>query len=133
MIRLPPRSTLFPYTTLFRSHMPAALICDYIRLENGKGRLQNWNVGVVTRSTPLDGQPDLVLDIGFDEPVPLLSRSRFVRPRGPGAADIKALMSGPDDGLDLDLPRATLEKMPRRELRAKRDEMLPNTGLLLLY
>src|SRR2546430_4209282 len=26
MIRRPPRSTLFPYTTLFRSHRPAALI-----------------------------------------------------------------------------------------------------------
>src|SRR2546430_10124787 len=25
MIRRPPRSTLFPYTTLFRSHRPAAL------------------------------------------------------------------------------------------------------------
>src|SRR2546421_7563669 len=25
MIRRPPRSTLFPYTTLFRSHYPAAL------------------------------------------------------------------------------------------------------------
>src|SRR6478752_8184577 len=25
MIRRPPRSTLFPYTTLFRSHIPAAL------------------------------------------------------------------------------------------------------------
>src|SRR2546430_10691581 len=25
MIRRPPRSTLFPYTTLFRSHKPAAL------------------------------------------------------------------------------------------------------------
>src|ERR1039458_5935459 len=30
MIRLPPRSTLFPYTTLFRSHFPRpdALICS---------------------------------------------------------------------------------------------------------
>src|SRR3989454_7693209 len=26
MIRRPPRSTLFPYTTLFRSHLPAAAL-----------------------------------------------------------------------------------------------------------
>src|SRR5258708_28391090 len=26
MIRRPPRSTLFPYTTLFRSHLPAEMI-----------------------------------------------------------------------------------------------------------
>src|SRR5260370_16163700 len=28
MIRRPPRSTLFPYTTLFRSPMPAVLVLD---------------------------------------------------------------------------------------------------------
>src|SRR2546427_5941636 len=28
MIRRPPRSTLFPYTTLFRSHAKAATECD---------------------------------------------------------------------------------------------------------
>src|SRR5256885_2784463 len=27
MIRRPPRSTLFPYTTLFRSHFPRAPLC----------------------------------------------------------------------------------------------------------
>src|SRR5260370_13924168 len=34
MIRRPPRSTLFPYTTLFRSHMPAHI---YERLGNYTG------------------------------------------------------------------------------------------------
>src|SRR5258708_36456634 len=28
MIRRPPRSTLFPYTTLFRSHFPVLRLCD---------------------------------------------------------------------------------------------------------
>src|SRR5438874_11108952 len=28
MIRPPPRSTLFPYTTLFRSEAPTPLLCD---------------------------------------------------------------------------------------------------------
>src|SRR2546430_4189310 len=30
MIRRPPRSTLFPYTTLFRSHMKAPMLADLI-------------------------------------------------------------------------------------------------------
>src|SRR2546422_4351404 len=33
MIRRPPRSTLFPYTTLFRSHLVRRLV--YIRLRHG--------------------------------------------------------------------------------------------------
>src|SRR3712207_8645509 len=32
MIRRPPRSTLFPYTTLFRSRRSAARCCPYISL-----------------------------------------------------------------------------------------------------
>src|SRR2546430_13876000 len=35
MIRRPPRSTLFPYTTLFRSHCAPANVIDH-RLINGK-------------------------------------------------------------------------------------------------
>src|SRR3989442_12064794 len=38
MIRRPPRSTLFPYTTLFRSHFPIARVIDvnvYVRHERG--------------------------------------------------------------------------------------------------
>src|SRR5258708_17616014 len=31
MIRRPPRSTLFPYTTLFRSQRPSALVCSASR------------------------------------------------------------------------------------------------------
>src|SRR2546429_5855994 len=42
MIRRPPRSTLFPYTTLFRSHFGLGLIhCglfSYARMHNGIGR-----------------------------------------------------------------------------------------------
>src|SRR3712207_6880098 len=30
MIRRPPRSTLFPYTTLFRSHRPARITLDQV-------------------------------------------------------------------------------------------------------
>src|SRR5258707_9799609 len=31
MIRRPPRSTLFPYTTLFRSHLDAAMLAEGLR------------------------------------------------------------------------------------------------------
>src|SRR5690349_22744260 len=33
MIRRPPRSTLFPYTTLFRSHVPLAAVEQAVRPE----------------------------------------------------------------------------------------------------
>src|SRR5258708_30864446 len=32
MIRRPPRSTLFPYTTLFRSKLPGGVLSDHSRL-----------------------------------------------------------------------------------------------------
>src|SRR3989449_10713236 len=41
MIRRPPRSTLFPYTTLFRSrrdHVVAGLECEEHRRRRGRGR-----------------------------------------------------------------------------------------------
>src|SRR2546428_7319956 len=40
MIRRPPRSTLFPYTTLFRSHFPAAEI-EYFFGSGSLTRLEN--------------------------------------------------------------------------------------------
>src|SRR5690349_22853791 len=45
MIRRPPRSTLFPYTTLFRSH------------DGGEGALPE-DVHQVHRHEALDGEPD---------------------------------------------------------------------------
>src|SRR2546426_6515202 len=36
MIRRPPRSTLFPYTTLFRSHIAAARVQIDVRLERAE-------------------------------------------------------------------------------------------------
>src|SRR5256885_12061875 len=39
MIRRPPRSTLFPYTTLFRSHVRAERLLQQLRLCHGVGRV----------------------------------------------------------------------------------------------
>src|SRR3712207_8054610 len=48
MIRRPPRSTLFPYTTLFRSH-GADVLPDLILLDLGMPRLDGWRFRQVQR------------------------------------------------------------------------------------
>src|SRR5436190_16844377 len=48
MIRRPPRSTLFPYTTLFRSRAPANGDGDHRRRRSLRGDTREW-----TRSTHL--------------------------------------------------------------------------------
>src|SRR2546422_3402994 len=50
MIRRPPRSTLFPYTTLFRSHQLAADSRADARLRRGRIHLQEGVPGVSGRS-----------------------------------------------------------------------------------
>src|SRR2546425_1761797 len=58
MIRRPPRSTLFPYTTLFRSHRAAQLFhCRVLALQIGRN-LQQYLVQV---SAVLRGNLDKVL------------------------------------------------------------------------
>src|SRR5690349_23227673 len=43
MILRPPTSTLFPYTTLFRSHVGEVFACNVvILLPDANGRLQAW-------------------------------------------------------------------------------------------
>src|SRR5260370_21510519 len=56
MIRRPPRSTLFPYTTLFRSVRPGMLTT----VQDWPGRTGYWHVGVPP-SGPMD---DLSFRIG---------------------------------------------------------------------
>src|SRR2546430_8515434 len=63
MIRRPPRSTLFPYTTLFRSHIRSR----HARLDSGNGSIKNFAailVGIHHRSeehtSELQSQSNLV-------------------------------------------------------------------------
>src|SRR3712207_7874022 len=52
MIRRPPRSTLFPYTTLFRSGYELLAAADVI--EDVPGVVASWTQGTVIRSWLLD-------------------------------------------------------------------------------
>src|SRR5256885_3040729 len=42
MIRRPPRSTLFPYTTLFRSRTLEAILTDYARISPKNKHFGKW-------------------------------------------------------------------------------------------
>src|SRR2546430_12685032 len=44
MIRRPPRSTLFPYTTLFRSHFAGGTVLHWAGGEEGRGALLSGDI-----------------------------------------------------------------------------------------
>src|SRR2546430_9947270 len=51
MIRRPPRSTLFPYTTLFRSPLTGRLMITYIFATSGIAKVFSWSDNVQYMST----------------------------------------------------------------------------------
>src|SRR3989442_10131814 len=57
MIRRPPRSTLFPYTTLFRSHLLFGR--SYMGL--GEWEKAKAELALAVRADPSDGQPHYLL------------------------------------------------------------------------
>src|SRR2546425_11949134 len=73
MIRRPPRSTLFPYTTLFRSvgdfmHVQIAALCDAATDYNGKLNLLGTFDTVLTQQMPaVHPQCSVALRIVFDK------------------------------------------------------------------
>src|SRR5256886_3786179 len=90
MIRRPPRSTLFPYTTLFRSHRPNVVVCDIglpgedgyqllasIRKREGEGHTPRVGAVAVTAFARDDDRRH-ALEAGFDEHVP-----KAIEPRPP--------------------------------------------------
>src|SRR5918996_4201407 len=65
MIRRPPRSTLFPYTTLFRSCDPSAIR----RLYNVKGTIADGPAGELLHGPPdhwIETLTRFVLELGFN-------------------------------------------------------------------
>src|SRR2546430_7361827 len=65
MIRRPPRSTLFPYTTLFRSHVRAADESEHAHRDTGRlrlhgGRLPALDARSEEHTSELQSQSNLV-------------------------------------------------------------------------
>src|SRR2546426_9062051 len=52
MIRRPPRSTLFPYTTLFRSlpWLTMTAFLHSVMIQEKRGMLKKWNLALITGS-----------------------------------------------------------------------------------
>src|SRR3712207_7978072 len=74
MIRRPPRSTLFPYTTLFRSAgADLALLDEHVRVERDADEVVGGVAGHQPLATPVVRHPDLVhgpvLDAQRGQPV----------------------------------------------------------------
>lgn len=108
--------------------MPTKQLQGYISAQNEKGRLKTWNVAVITSDEA--GRPEL--DLGLQQPVALINRAKYDR-RTDADADVKALMSALDIAADVDVDFSALEDLRRKEVLDKRDEALPDRGLLLLY
>src|SRR3712207_8112905 len=66
MIRRPPRSTLFPYTTLFRSEEPAERHAAVGLLELGVDEGRDHRVGQLGAHERRDGVDDRVLGLAHD-------------------------------------------------------------------
>src|SRR3712207_8003720 len=76
MIRRPPRSTLFPYTTLFRSHGGHRRLLPGLRAAPGLPRPANGRADAV--------QSDGVALLVVGRPDPLRRHQRDDRPEDPG-------------------------------------------------
>src|SRR3712207_9388885 len=73
MIRRPPRSTLFPYTTLFRSHHDCALVDVAVNSERFVGARALWRAGNVSEVVVASASPEAVglsSVAGLLDPVP---------------------------------------------------------------
>src|SRR3712207_7701096 len=64
MIRRPPRSTLFPYTTLFRSPLILPVIADYLHLPGGVRTIpDSVPVVLIVIERPLDDTVVLIIGL----------------------------------------------------------------------
>src|SRR3712207_1754160 len=102
MIRRPPRSTLFPYTTLFRSVEEIAVL----RLPEP--------VPLDLLPEPGDGAPDAALDVGIA--VEVLPRGEQPLGQEGGLHQVGAVVVAAEDGERL--PRAAVEEVRPRAVEA---------------
>src|SRR3712207_8561174 len=82
MIRRPPRSTLFPYTTLFRSELRAPLTWRPAPAAEGAEALGITTVGALLDHLPRDtGEARTVGELQLEETATVLVEVRSVRSR----------------------------------------------------
>lgn len=103
------------------------LIQNYIATQRKVGALESWSLAVITRR-----ESDTVshIDLGLDDPVPLLTRSKLSKSSRHGTANIGTLMSKPDRVADLMGSAAAAAMAPEALLQARNES---KRGLLLLY
>jgi hypothetical protein len=107
------------------------LIIEYIDAQNRLGALLNWSVVIVTRKQALKDGPEKLIDLGLDNPLPLLNRSRLQTDGATDYANLGVIANGYSDIVaDLDLPDEQVRKTSAPTLRAMRPAGI---GLLLLY
>jgi hypothetical protein len=107
------------------------LIIEYIDAQNRLGALLSWNVVIVTRKQALKDGPEKLIDLGLDNPLPLLNRSRLQTDGATDYANLGVIANGYGDIVaDLGLPDEEVRKTSAPALRAMRPAGI---GLLLLY
>src|SRR5256885_15594069 len=87
MIRRPPRSTLFPYTTLFRSHADQALHTQHFRLRDPRHiAVRDLEHGTVDDAVGHGATAQAMVRIDLREPCaePVADGARLLRLRGGG-------------------------------------------------
>ncbi len=129
-----PVNLVFNYLDKYNFHtnnrtLQAKYLKGYIEDQNKYGLLNKWNVvirGVVGNRKKPRGE----LKLG-PLTVPLLERARRISVKD--HAHIGVLMSKNDTGLDLPIPKADLQRLSEEDIKLKREQMLSNVGLLVIY
>ena len=106
-----------------------SLLKGYIEDQNKYGLLKKWNV-VIRGVSGKDKKARGTLPLGTIS-VPLLERAR--RTGVKDHAHIGVLMSKNDIGVDLPIPNDQLQVLSEKDIKAKRTEMFPGMGLLVIY
>lgn len=105
------------------------LLKGYIEDQNKYGLLRKWNV-VIRGVSGKDKKARGNLALG-PLLVPLLERAR--RKGVKDHAHIGVLMSKNDIGIDLPIPKHQLQSLSEKDIKGKRNELLPGMGLMVIY
>lgn len=121
--------TVIDFVERFAFHpdteLRSSLLKGYINGQREHQSLETWNLAVITRRPPATA-----IDLGLDQPVPLITRSKLARSSTASTANIGTLMSRPDRVADL-LDAAEAAQMSDQQLLDTRTDS--GRGLLLLY